>query len=77
MYICGNEWCTTVREPVCGRGGPVTAASVTGTGPNNIDTQFEKISNQIQSKSKTDTYIIGVLVFVVVAIIVYILMTRK
>lgn len=34
MYVCSNQWnCNQVREPVCGRGGPVTADSVTGTGP--------------------------------------------
>lgn len=40
MYICNNEdyhvaieECNTVREPVCGRGGLVTAYSVQGTGP--------------------------------------------
>jgi hypothetical protein len=33
MYSCSDNECNTVREPVCGRGGPVTAASVTGTGP--------------------------------------------
>lgn len=33
MYVCGNEECNTMREPVCSRGGPVTAASVQGTGP--------------------------------------------
>jgi hypothetical protein len=33
MYICGIKECDTVREPVCNRGGPVTAYSVTGTGP--------------------------------------------
>lgn len=35
MYICDqtNKICNTVREPVCNRGGDVTAYSVTGTGP--------------------------------------------
>lgn len=35
MHICDDlrKECNTVREPVCGRGGPVTAYSVTGTGP--------------------------------------------
>jgi hypothetical protein len=33
MYVCSDSECNTMREPVCGRGGPVTAASVEGTGP--------------------------------------------
>ena len=36
MYICNHltSVCNTVHEPDCTRGaGPVTAASVTGTGP--------------------------------------------
>jgi len=33
MYVCSGEECNTMREPVCLRGRPVTAFSVTGTGP--------------------------------------------
>lgn len=35
MYVCNDltKECNTVREPVCDRGGPVTAYSVEGTGP--------------------------------------------
>ena len=35
MYVCNEEKkeCNTVHEPDCLRGGDVTAASVSGTGP--------------------------------------------
>lgn len=33
MYIVDGNVANTVREPVCGRGGPYTADSVSGTGP--------------------------------------------
>jgi len=34
MYVCNEDKvCNTVHEPDCLRGGKVTAASVTGTGP--------------------------------------------
>jgi hypothetical protein len=35
MFVCDHltEECNVVHEPDCTRGGPVTAYSVTGTGP--------------------------------------------